>query len=79
MDELMNTVEANKLFEAIAGIAFIAGQKGFASGDSREDIAEFIRWAHEFETIHEDTNWDEEDYVTAMEAFTLNKLRIDLQ
>jgi len=79
MDELMNTVEANKLFEAIADIAFIAGQKGFASGDSREDIAEFIRWAHEFETVHEDTNWDEVDYVTAMEAFTQNKLRIDLQ
>ena len=79
MDELMTNIEANKLFEAIADIAFLAGQKGFFSGDSREDIAEFIKWANEFETIHEDTNWDEVDYITTMEAFTLNKLRIDLQ
>ena len=79
MNELMTNIAANKLFEAIADIAFLAGQKGFFSGDSREDIAEFIRWAQEFETIHEDTNWDEVDYITAMEAFTLNKLRIDLQ
>ena len=79
MNELMTNIEANKLFEAIADIAFIAGQKGFFSGDSRQDIAEFIKWAHEFETIHEETNWDEVDYVTTMEAFTENKLRIDLQ
>ena len=79
MNELMTNIEANKLFEAIADIAFLAGQKGFFSGDSREDIAEFIKWANEFETIHEDTNWDEVDYITTMEAFTLNKLRIDLQ
>jgi len=79
MNELMTNIEANKLFEAIADIAFLAGQKGFFSGDSREDIAEFIKWANEFETIHEDTNWDEVDYITCMEAFTLNKLRIDLQ
>ena len=79
MNELMTNIEANKLFEAIADIAFLAGQKGFFSGDSRQDIAEFIRWAQEFETIHEDTNWDEVDYITAMEAFTENKLRIDLQ
>ena len=38
MDELMTNIEANKLFEAIADIAFLAGQKGFFSGDSREDI-----------------------------------------
>ena len=79
MYELMTNIEANKLFEAIADIAFLAGQKGFFSGDSSQDIAEFIRWAQEFETIHEDTNWDEVDYITAMEAFTENKLRIDLQ
>lgn len=79
MNSLQHTVEDFKLFEAIADIAFIAGQKGFFSGDSRTDIAEFIKWAKEFEAIHEETNWDEIDYVDAVEAFTNAKMRIDLQ
>jgi hypothetical protein len=74
-----HTVEDFKLFEAIADIAFIAGQKGFFSGDSRTDINEFITWAQEFEDMHEDTNWDDIDYQESIEAFTGNKLRIDLQ
>jgi hypothetical protein len=78
MNTLLHTVEDVKLFEAIADIAFIAGQKGFYSGDSREDIAEMIRWGKEFENIHEDTDWDIEDYTAAIEAFAANKLRIDL-
>jgi hypothetical protein len=79
MHELIYTVEGTKLLEALADIAYLAGQKGFFSGDSREDIAEFIGWAKEFEAVHEDTNWDDIDYHDAIEAFTLNKLRIDLQ
>jgi len=79
MNTLQHTVEDFKLFEAIADIAFIAGQKGFFSGDSRTDIAEFITWAKEFEDVHEETNWDEIDYQEAIEAFTGHKLRIDLQ
>ncbi len=79
MNTLYHTVEDVKLFEAIADIAFIAGQKGFFSGDSREDIAEFIRWGKEFEAIHEDTDWDEVDYTTSIEAFAANKLRVEVQ
>jgi len=79
MNTLQHTVEDFKLFEAIADISFIAGQKGFFSGDSRTDIAEFITWAKEFEDMHEETNWDEIDYQEAVEAFTGHKLRIDLQ
>lgn len=79
MYSLQHSVEDFKLFEAIADIAFMAGQKGFFSGDSRADIAEFISWAKEFEAIHEDTNWDEVDYISIVDAFTTNKLRIDLQ
>jgi hypothetical protein len=79
MNTLQHTVEDVKLFEAIADIAFIAGQKGFCSGDSREDIAEIIRWGKEFEAIHEDTDWDEVDYSTAIEAFAANKMRVVVQ
>ena len=79
MNDLRYTIEDNKLFESIADIAFIAGQKGFCSGDSRADIDQFISWAKEFEAIHEETNWDETDYKDAVEVFALTKLRIDLQ
>ena len=79
MNTLQHTIEEEKLFEAIADIAFIAGQKGFHSGDSREDIAEFIKWGKEFEAMHEDTNWDDVDYSQTIELFTADKLRIDLQ
>lgn len=79
MQDLKYTIEDNKLFESIADIAFIAGQKGFFSGDSRADIDQFICWAKEFEDIHEDTNWDDIDYKDTVEAFTNTKLRIDLQ
>ena len=79
MNTLQHTVEDVKLFEAIADIAFMAGQKGFCSGDSRADIAEIISWAKEFEAMHEETDWDEVDYVAAIEAFVAHKLRIDMQ
>ncbi len=79
MNDLRYTIEENKLFESIADIAFIAGQKGFFSGDSRADISEFINWAKEFEAVHEDTNWDETDYKDTVEAFAETKLRIDIQ
>lgn len=78
MDYIIETVEGNKLLEALADIAYIAGQRGFFSGDSREDIAEFISWAKEFEALNEDTDWDETDYQQAIEAFMDNKLRIGL-
>lgn len=76
--DFSDTVEANKLLEAVADIAYIAGQRGFFSGDSREDIAEFIKWANEFESLNEETDWDEVDYEDAIEAFTDNKLRVSL-
>lgn len=79
MNDLKYTIEDNKLFEAIADIAFLAGQRGFFSGDSRCDVAEFIKWAHEFEATHEDTNWDEQDYCDTIEAFTLAKIRVEAQ
>lgn len=79
MNDLHYTIEDNKLFESIADIAFIAGQKGFFSGDSRADIDQFISWAKEFEAMHDETNWDEVDYKDCVEAFALAKLKIELQ
>ncbi|MFL9844176.1 hypothetical protein [Flavobacterium rhizosphaerae] len=79
MNDLPYTIEDNRLFETLADVAYLCGQRGFFSGDSRQDIAEFIRWAREFEAIHDDTDWDEVDYHDTIEAFTLNKLRIGIE
>lgn len=66
----------DKLLETVADIAYIAGQKGHYSGDSRADIVIFIWWAEQFERIHEHTNWDEENYMLAIEAFAEGKLAL---
>jgi hypothetical protein len=63
-----------KVVETIADIAYIAGANKFFSGDSRLDISEFIRWAQDFENINSSTNWDEKDYISAIEEFTMTKL-----
>ena len=34
-----------KLYQTIADIAYLAGQKNIYSGDSRADISAFILWA----------------------------------
>ena len=79
MENLPYFLEDHRLLETLADISYICGQRGFFSGDSRQDIAEFIRWAREFEAIHEDTDWDEIDYHDTIEAFAQNKLRIGVE
>ncbi len=49
------------LLEAVADIAFIAGEKGFYSGDSRQDIQIFIDLALEFEKRNGGVEWGVED------------------
>ncbi len=70
--------KAYSLNEAVADIAQIAGQKGYYSGDSRADIAEFISWAKEFEFKKLGVIWGEsEDYMDEIEKFTESKLKKD--
>ena len=64
----------NKLLETVADISYLAGQKRYYSGNSREDIATFIWWAKEFETFHRDTNWDKTDYMLTIQAYTDDKI-----
>jgi hypothetical protein len=66
-----------KLFEAIADIAFIAGENGYFTGDSRADVFNFIYWANQFEQEHIKTNWDEIDYLLEIEKFTLDKIQFE--
>jgi hypothetical protein len=67
-------MKTQKLLEAIADIAYNAGQKGFYSGDSRADISEFIRWANDFEQLHKNTDWGQLDYILEIEKHTQAKI-----
>ena len=64
-----------KLLETVADISYIAGQKQHYSGNSRYDIAEFISWAKEFEKMHNGTDWDNEDYMLAIELYANEKIK----
>jgi len=69
-----------RLLEAVADIAFLAGAQRYHSGDSREDVAQFIAWAREFEPRREvsddgEETYDGEDYMTAIEEFSVSKFK----
>jgi hypothetical protein len=65
----------SKLHEAIADIAYMAGQMGYYTGDSREDISHFIYLAEKFEREH-DFDWDESErvYMLEIEDFVVKEL-----
>ena len=63
------------LCEAVADIAYIAGNKKYYSGDSRADIRHFIELATEFEQLHKDTVWGQElDYITEITKFADSRI-----
>lgn len=67
-----------KLLETVADIAYYAGQKSYYSGNSRQDMMDFIWWAKEFEEFHENTDWDTIDYMLTIEEYTEKKLYLKL-
>lgn len=69
----------HSLCEALADIAYIAGNNKYYSGDSRLDIANFIDWAKEFEYLNRGIEWGmEKDYIEEIERFTLAKINVSL-
>jgi len=64
-----------KILEAVADIAYTAGYKKYSSGDSRQDVSDFIWWAEEFEKTHLSTDWGEEDYILMIDKFARQKLK----
>ena len=64
------------MLETLADIAYIAGDMKYFSGDSRADINCFIYWTNEFEKLNAKTNWDEVDYILAIEAFASAKIKM---
>lgn len=71
----MNT----KLLEALADIAYLAGQHYYYSGDSRDDMQTFIFAAQVFETKYANVDWnspESPDYMETIEAFTIEHLKL---
>ena len=64
-----------KLLESVADISYIAGEMKYFSGNSREDISNFILWGKQFENDNLNTNWDEVDYRLTIEKFTNQKIQ----
>jgi len=73
--QLLDLMSDRKILEAVADIAYTAGHKKYTSGDSRQDISDFIWWAEEFEKIHLNTDWGYEDYILKIDEFTRQKIR----
>ncbi len=67
-----------KLLETVADIAYMAGQQGYYSGDSRRDMADFIFWAKTFQKKHRETEWEIVDYILLIEEFTNEQLAHNL-
>ena len=65
-----------RVSETVADIAYIAGTKGYYSGDSRADMRTFIWWAEQFETLHNDNDWGKDDYIITIEDYTHQKLPV---
>ena len=64
-----------KLLQSVADISYIAGHEKHYSGNSRFDISEYIKWAKEFERIHKNTDWGDEDYMLAIEKYANDRIR----
>lgn len=77
----MNTKTNNySLMEAVADIAQQAGHAGYYGGDSRQDIADFIEWAKEFEAKWQGHKWGEDEgpeYIEAIDEFCVEKMGIE--
>lgn len=65
-----------KLTETVADISFIAGEMKYFSGNSREDVSNFILWANQFQKENSNTNWHEVDYRLTIEKFTIQKIQV---
>jgi hypothetical protein len=83
MSKTKFTPKERRLLEAVADIGFLAGACRYHSGDSRQDVADFIQWAQIFESkrkmVKDGFGEKREtylgtEYLTAIEAFTMQRL-----
>ncbi len=72
----MNSTQ--RLLETVADIAYLAGASRHYSGDSREDLQQYITWAEAFERLRVvqggDETYNGQPYMEAIEIFMQDKL-----
>lgn len=76
---LNSTMPNAPILETLADISYAAGAAGYTTGNSREDVQNFIYLANKFEEEFEGYNGDEqenEDYMDEIEKFTTANLRL---
>lgn len=64
-----------QLQEVIADIAFNAGSMRPEDINSRHLISCVIIWAKEFQQMHSETDWEETDYISTIDAYAAEKLK----
>lgn len=70
-----------QILETVADIAYLAGQYGYYSGNSRDDMQTFISLAEKFEEKYKNVDWEDlpkehPDYMEAVEYFTIEYLEL---
>lgn len=72
---IVGETDLHNYAEAIADIAYEAGGQGFRpTGNSRDTISSIIDWADEFTRRHQDTDWNEVEYLDRIWDFIQKKL-----
>lgn len=78
MEQINRTIE----METVIDVAINLGQQfGADSGmmgyfpDSRSWTDTVLLWANEFNTLHESTDWDEQDYIETVDEFFARKFK----
>lgn len=82
MDKQLITgeIDLRNYAEVIADIAYEAGAQGFRpTGNSRDTIDTIISWANEFTRHHQNTDWNEVEYLDMVYEFTDQKLKLQSQ
>lgn len=76
MKKITDNPKVYSFAEALSDISYIAGENKYHSGNSRQDVADFIEWAIEFEEINKNVEWDvDKDYIDTIIEFASLKIK----
>ena len=67
--------EENTLLKIIANIAYIAGSEGYNTENFNTDAENFIRWAKEFNELHENTDWNQINFFSTIFEYMKQKIK----
>lgn len=71
-------INAERLLETVADLAYNAGADNlYEDMDSRTVLSGIVHGAYDFERVHAGTDWDEEDYLLAVDEFYRMRFKDD--